>query len=90
MYSSISSCLATKATAIAYTPGSFGSSNNRCEVQAKEALQVAQNYLAKTGNGIVAYTDGSALGNRGPCGAGTAIFWKGMNSLPSLHKKTGL
>ena len=60
MYSSISSCLATKATAIAYTPGSFGSSNNRCEVQAKEALQAAQNYLAKTGNGIVAFTDGSA------------------------------
>ena len=87
MYSSVSSCLATKATAIAYTPGSFGSSNNRCEAQAKEALQAAQNYLAKTGNGIVAFTDGSALGNPGPCGAGTAIFWKGMNSLPSLHKK---
>ena len=87
LYSSISSCLATKATAVAYTPGSFGSSHNRCEAQAKEALQTAQNYLAKTGNNIVAFTDGSALGNPGPCGAGTAIFWKGMNSTPSLHKR---
>ena len=87
LYSSISSCLATKATAVAYTPGSFGSSNSRCEAQARAALRAAQDYLAKTGNDVVAFTDGSALGNPGPCGAGTAIFWKGINCSPSLHKK---
>ena len=56
----ISSCLATKATAVAYTPASFGSSHSRLEVQARAALQAAHGYLAKTGNDIVAFTDGSA------------------------------
>ena len=87
LHISITSCLAPKATGIDYTPGIFGSSGTRSSYQAEAALKTAKYYLANTKGDIVAFTDGSALGNPGPCGAGSAIFWKGMDSIPSLHKR---
>ena len=85
---SIEDCMAHKIELVDYMPASFGSSNNRTTLQAKAALNAAQRYLAGTKGDIVAFTDGSALKNPGPCGAGTAIYWKGICGQPTLHKRS--
>ena len=63
----------------------FGSSSNRTDSQKEAALLKTLDYLASTRNDIIAFTDGSALGNPGPCGAGTAIYWNGLSDQPSHH-----
>ena len=65
----------------------FGSSNSRTIIQRDAALNNAIEYIQTTANDIIAFTDGSALGNPGPCGAGAAIFWNGMLSHPTHHIK---
>ena len=37
-------------------------------------------------NEIVAFTDGSALGNPGPTGAGAVVYLKGYHSSPTVHQ----
>jgi ribonuclease HI len=65
----------------------FGSSNSRSDVQKEAALTTAIQYLNATSTDIVAFTDGSALGNPGPCGAGAAIYWNGISGQPTHHTK---
>ena len=38
-------------------------------------------------NEVVIFTDGSALGNPGPTGAGALVYLNGYQSSPILHKK---
>ena len=85
---SIEDCMAHKIELVDCKPAIFGSSNSRTTLQAKAALIAAQSYLAGTEGDIVAFTDGLALKNPGPCGAGTAIFWKGTCGQPTLYKKS--
>ena len=65
----------------------FGSSNKRTEEQKSKALSSAIGYISKTGEDIVAFTDGSALSNPGPCGAGAAVFWNGVRGVPSTYTR---
>ena len=51
------------------------------------SLNAAKKYLDNTGRNIVAFTDGSALTNPGPCGAGAAVYWNGIAGQPSLYKR---
>ena len=57
----------------------FGKSGTRTTEQAESAKKDAENYINKAGNNIIAFTDGSALSNPGPTGAGAAIFLNGIN-----------
>ena len=63
-----------------YTTESIGNSGNRTEEQIKRAQEIAHDYLSETGNDIVVFTDGSALPNPGPCGAGVCIYWAGLSA----------
>ena len=65
----------------------FGSSKCRTSQQAIQALTATLSYLQATHNDIVIFTDGSALSNPGPCGAGAVIYWKGINSEPTCHTR---
>ena len=67
------------------TKEKIGSSGNRTEEQMKRAQEKANEYLAQTANDIVVFTDGSALPNPGPCGAGVCIFWAGLSAKSSEH-----
>jgi len=66
----------------------LGNSSNRSEAQKLEANKLTTEFLSKLDhNKVVVFTDGSALGNPGPCGAGAAIFLYGMDTDPiKLHK----
>ena len=57
----------------------LGSSGNRTPAQQKAAQELAEKYLVEAGNDAVAFTDGSAMPNPGPCGAGASIYWAGMS-----------
>jgi hypothetical protein len=54
----------------------FGSAGKRSKKQKENALAGHKELLASFGrNDIICYTDGSCLGNPGPCGSGAAIFF---------------
>ena len=55
----------------------FGKSGDRTSEQAAAAKQDALKYVDSIGNSVLVYTDGSALGNPGPTGAGAAIYLNG-------------
>ncbi len=64
----------------------LGSSHSRSREQIQQARTQCADYLSNLPNSIVAFTDGSALGNPGPCGAGAVIYPNGLDSHPlSLH-----
>ena len=65
----------------------LGNSKNRNAAQQKQAKIAAQNYIRSTNQDIIAFTDGSALNNPGPCGAGVLIHWNGINSQPTKSFK---
>ena len=53
----------------------LGSSKSRSFAQQEEAKVTVQNMVEKCEpNGIVVFTDGSCLGNPGPCGSGACIL----------------
>ena len=55
----------------------LGNSGNRTQHQIKAAQEYALKYLASLHNDTVIFTDGSALGNPGPCGAAAILYYKG-------------
>ena len=57
-----------------------GSSKNRTQEQIVRAQELAADYIINAGSDIVAFTDGSATPNPGPCGAGLSIYWNGIDS----------
>ena len=65
----------------------LGNSGTRTQIQKHRAKQIASNHINTLGKRIIAFTDGSAIGNPGPCGAGTAIYWNGIKELPSVHSR---
>ena len=62
------------------TEENLGNSKDRTSDQQSRAQEIAKKYIAEAGNDIIAFTDGSATPNPGPCGAGIAIYWKGIDS----------
>ena len=79
---------ALKPITILDSPGNFGSSSSRSNEQSKAALDAALHYIVNVHNDILAFTDGSALKNPGPCGAGAVIHWCGITSQATFHKKS--
>ena len=68
----------------------LGNAGNRTREQIIESNRVAAEYLSNLpSDSIIGFTDGSALGNPGPCGAGAAIHLSGMDSHPILCNKQG-
>ena len=65
----------------------LGSAGTRSSEQKSKALKLACDRIAAADNNVVIFTDGSALGNPGPCGAGVAIHWNGISHDSSSHKK---
>jgi ribonuclease HI len=75
--------LTTTITRVVHTWDNLGNSKNRTAVQAKEARRITEQQLRDTkDNTIVAFTDGSALGNPGPCGASAILYVNGIDSQP--------
>jgi ribonuclease HI len=89
IYNGVQDCLAPKIFMDCNLENSlFGSTNTRTQEQSVAALKAAQEYISSAQNGILAFTDGSALINPGPCGAGVAIYWNGLTSAPSTFKRS--
>ena len=62
----------------------LGNSANRSKKQMEEGQQMIQQQLDTTDiNTMIAFTDGSALSNPGPTGAGAAILSHGQHSSPT-------
>ncbi len=62
------------------TDANLGSSKNRTPEQAKTARDVTAELIKKLpSSSIIAFTDGSALSNPGPCGAAAVIFTHGLD-----------
>ena len=72
----------------ALTPVDLGIANTRSKVQSNEAKAIADSYINQLNkNCLIRFTDGSALGNPGPCGAGAAIYIESISSTPVLLKR---
>ncbi len=69
------------------TGQNLGSSHSRTKDQTDQARTHCANYLANLPEStMISFTDGSALGNPGPCGAGAVVYQNGLDSHPvSLH-----
>jgi ribonuclease HI len=61
----------------------LGSAGSRSAEQAATAKKRIEDYLVQNIDSTIAYTDGSALKNPGPCGAGAAIFKTGHSMHPT-------
>ena len=65
------------------TDENIGSSGNRTPEQQQRAQQVADDLIANAGNDAIIFTDGSAMPNPGPCGAGICAYWAGIHGSPT-------
>ena len=66
----------------------LGNANTRSKVQSNKAKAIADSYINQLNkNCLICFTDGSALGNPGPCGAGAAIYIESISSVPVLLKR---
>jgi len=66
----------------------LGNSKNRTAEQAQRAVRVTSEFIQEIEDGVaIAFTDGSALGNPGPCGAGAVIYLDGIDSQPVLLRR---
>ncbi len=67
----------------------LGNSRTRTDGQKKLARELISQGLEETGpRSLVAFTDGSALTNPGPCGAAAIIYTNGMNSQPIIRTES--
>lgn len=65
----------------------LGSSKSRSEEQKQMCKVVVDELMLKSGqNQAVAFTDGSCLGNPGPCGAGAIIYTEDQRPATRLHR----
>ena len=63
--------------------GTWGSSNNRSEEQQEKSKSDTIKFLEELPNTVIPiFTDGSALGNPGPCGASAIIYSDGLANDP--------
>ena len=58
----------------------LGNSSSRTQEQIKAGHTYAIKYLASKQNDTVIFTDGSALGNLGPCGFTAIFYFKGTSA----------
>lgn len=66
----------------------FGSSNNRTHLQTRQAHAHIEEQLSSIPAGEpILFTDGSALGNPGACGAAVICYPEGLQSLPLTIKE---
>ena len=65
----------------------LGNTKTRTKEQALLARKLALEYLISLKEDIIAFTDGSALGNPGPCGSGVVVFWKGLAHHHTTHSR---
>ena len=65
------------------TDKNIGSSGNRTTEQKNTAQQVADELIINAGNDAIIFTDGSAMPNPGPCGAGICAYWAGIHGPPT-------
>ncbi len=66
----------------------LGNSRTRTQEQIKHAKALTKNFLVDLGDTAIAFTDGSALKNPGPCGAGATKlchYQTGIGSLSMFH-----
>ena len=64
-----------------------GNSKNRSAEQADWATEVVRQFLTTLPSTcVIAFTDGSALTNPGPCGASAILYYGGMNNQPVIVK----
>jgi ribonuclease HI len=67
----------------------LGAAGNRTREQITAARQHTIQTLAGFGDDeVLAFTDGSALGNPGPCGAAAVIYLEGIKSSPIILNKS--
>ena len=72
----------------AITTDNLGNANNRSKAQSDRAKYIANEYLNQINiNSLICFTDGSALGNPGPCGAGAVIYVHSVSNAPFLLKR---
>ena len=67
-------------------PPNLGNASTRTQQQSLLALKDANDYLLKSMNDTVCFTDGSALKNPGPCGGAAIIFWSGVKNNATEHR----
>jgi ribonuclease HI len=65
----------------------LGNAGTRTKEQADRARQLAIDRICKAGEDVVIFTDGSALSNPGPCGAGAVIYWRGITHDSSSYQR---
>ena len=66
----------------------FGSAGNRTQEQMKKGLEDAKRRIEEVPAGQpIIFTDGSALGNPGPCGASAVMFREGVQSIPIVENQ---
>ena len=68
--------------------GGLGNSKNRTASQLARAKEILDGNIANLEqNTIIAFTDGSALKNPGPCGAAAVIYTQGLSNAPTILEK---
>ncbi|XP_063952156.1 uncharacterized protein LOC135153466 [Lytechinus pictus] len=65
----------------------LGNSRDRSSEQKDQALKLATDFILSLNTDTIIFTDGSALSNPGPCGAGIVIYWTGLNCIPTCIGK---
>jgi hypothetical protein len=84
----LSSMGTTSTSRVINTWKSLGKSKNRTSIQAEQAQNITAQQLKDTNlNTIIAFTDGSALGNPVPCGAFAVLYANGIDSQPIHIRK---
>ena len=65
----------------------LGSSKSRTKNQEAQSREIIEKIIEGCDeNTVIAFTDGSCLGNPGPCGAGACIYMPGYTD-PTMHKQ---
>ena len=73
---------------VAILPHNLLNANSRSKAQIDKAKFLANKYLNEINtNCVICFTDGSAQGIPGPCGAGAAIYVDSVSSIPILLKR---
>ncbi len=75
-------------TNVDITEQQLGSSKSRTKEQSMLARQLTTDFItALPRSTLLAFTDGSALSNPGPCGAAAIIYVHGMQELPLTYSE---
>ena len=64
----------------------WGNASNRTSIQKEQCSTIISKQLEflQDHSNIVAFTDGSTIGNPGPTGAGAVVYQNGLTSIPTV------